>query len=83
MNTVHQIAEKLTADQRAVVIALCGNAWKGGRPTPGILLMNAFELMHIDALKAADGGWIAFKAKPTELGAAVRAHLLSKENEHD
>ena len=79
--TAHQIAEKLTEAQRSMCVALCGNAWKGGRPTPGIIAMNGLELMHIDALKGDDGWWIAFKAKPTELGAAVRAHLLSKETE--
>lgn len=83
MTPAHQIAEKLTEGQRDMAIALCGNAWKGVRPTPGILVMNGMELIHIDALKGVDGSWIAFKAKPTELGASVRAVLLSKGSEHD
>lgn len=77
---VAEVAAGLNGPTRSVVVAICGNAWEGAKPTPGILLMNALELIHIDGLKSLDGGWVRFKAKPTPLGKAV--HALLSENPH-
>lgn len=80
---VVKLAEGLSEQQRSIAVSLCGNAWHGFRPTPGILELNALELMHIDALKDKYGGWRRFKARPTPLGIAVRAYLQQKGSSHD
>src|SRR3546814_6154827 len=70
------IAKGLSEEQRGIALSLLGYAWNGdARPSPGIDIMNGLGLMHIDALKARDGSFIRYKAKPTELGAAVYALL--------
>src|SRR3546814_13524578 len=70
------IAKGLSEEQRGIALSLLGYAWNGdARPSPGIAIMNGLGLMHIDALKARDGSFIRYKAKPTELGAAVYALL--------
>lgn len=70
------IAKGLSATERGIAVALLGNAWQGGgRPSPGIAVMNGLGLMHIDALKRADGSHIRYKARPTPLGREVRALL--------
>lgn len=79
---VEKIAKGLTEAQRAMAVALCGNAWRGWKMSPGIAIMNGLGLIHIDALKDAGGTLLRFKARPTELGTAVR-NYLTKENEGD
>lgn len=70
------IIAKLTATEREVATALLGNAWEGhGKPSPGIMLMNSLELMHVDALKNFDSSYRRYKARPTSLGHRVRARL--------
>lgn len=82
MEDVEAIVRELNKTERDVAVALLGNAWEGsGKPSPGIMLMNARELMHIDALKGADGSFRRYKARPTPAGQSVRTYLLSQTKE--
>ncbi len=77
---VETIAKGLSEVQRSMVIALCGNAWSGGRNmSPGIAVLNGLGLMHIDALKDSGGSLVRYQAKPTPLGRQVRAALQENE----
>lgn len=78
---IEQIVRGLSKVERDVAVALLGNAWNGqGKPSPGIMLMNARGLMHVDSLKCADGTPRRYKARPTPDGSAVRAHILSEQS---
>jgi hypothetical protein len=75
---IADVAGRLTKAQRDIAVALCGNAWTGEEVTPGIRVMNSLEMMHIAVLKDGAGRVKRFKAKPTPLGLAVRAHLIAQ-----
>jgi hypothetical protein len=76
------IADGLTEAQRYAVFTLCGNAWEFWGAAPyEIADLNGLGLLHIDALKDRAGAAIRGKARPTELGLAVRNHLKETADE--
>lgn len=76
MSDIEKIAAALTDIERNVCRALCGNSWHGvGEMTPGLKLMNDKEMIHLNVIKNIEGQIIRYKARPTPLGYAVRAHL--------
>jgi hypothetical protein len=82
MTDIAELAAKLTKMDKQIARALCGNAWDGeGTPSPGLARMETLGLMHIKALRRSDGTMTRYRAKPTPLGLALRAHL-EQETEH-
>jgi hypothetical protein len=77
---IEAVVRDMNPQDRQIALTLCGNAWTGVKPTPGIWRMNEIGLMHIDGLKTGDGLWRRYKAYPLPLGLAVRARLAK---EHD
>lgn len=80
MTDAERIAAGLTEAQRAMVVALCGNAWEGFRTTPGIRAMIDLGFMtFIPIASPPTGACCRFKSAPTATGLAVRAILMKGE----
>lgn len=77
MNTAHQIAEKLTADQ-AFVVARRGIAFGNCQYAASIMR----PLGRIGLFKRVTARGFRDRWTLTKRGEQVRAHLLSKEPEH-